>query len=40
MNEGELRDKYKAMVGTMDVLKTDWDSIKEKDGRGFNLLPP
>ena len=30
MNEGELGDKYKAMAGTMDVLKPDWDSIKEK----------
>lgn len=39
MNEGELGDKYKAMVGTMDVLKPDWDRIREKDGRGFNLLP-
>lgn len=30
MNEGELGDKYKAMVGTMDVLKPDWDRIKKK----------
>lgn len=30
MNEGELGDKYKAMVSTMDVLKPDWDRIKEK----------
>ena len=39
MNEGELGDKYKAMVCTMDVLKPDWDRFREKDGRGFNLLP-
>ena len=37
MNEGELGDKYKAMVGTMDVLKPDWDRIREKDGRGSLL---
>lgn len=30
MNEGELGDKYKAMVGTMDVLKPDWDRISKK----------
>lgn len=30
MNEGELGDKYKAMVGTMDVLKPDWDRIRKK----------
>lgn len=30
MNEGELGDKYKAIVGTMDVLKPDWDRIKKK----------
>lgn len=30
MNEGELGDKYKAMVGSMDVLKPDWDRIRKK----------
>ena len=30
MSEGELCDKYKAMVGTMDALKPDWDKIKKK----------
>lgn len=30
MNEGELCDKYKAIVSTMDVLKSDWDKIKKK----------
>ena len=30
MNEGELGDKYKAMVGMMDVLKPDWDRIRKK----------
>lgn len=30
MNEGELSDKYKAMVCTMDVLKPDWDRIRKK----------
>lgn len=30
MNKGELSDKYKAMVGTMDVLKPDWDRISKK----------
>ena len=30
MNEGELCDKYKAMVCTMDALKKDWDKIKKK----------
>ena len=39
MNEGELGDKYKAMVGTMNVLKPDWTELERKDGRGFNLLP-
>lgn len=40
MNEGELCDKYKAMVGSMDVLKPDWDKSERKDGRESNLLPP
>ena len=30
MNDGELSDKYKAMVCTMDVLKQDWDRIIKK----------
>ena len=30
MNEGELSDKYNAMVCTMDVLKPDWDRIIKK----------
>ena len=30
MNEGELGDKFKAMVGTMDALKPDWDRIKKE----------
>ena len=30
INEGELCDKYKAMVGSMDVLKPDWDRIRKK----------
>lgn len=30
MNEGELGDKFKAMVGMMDALKPDWDKIKKK----------
>ena len=30
MNEGELSDKYKAMVCTMNVLKPDWDRIRKK----------
>ena len=30
MNEGELSDKYKVMVGTIDVLKPDWNRIRKK----------
>ena len=30
MNEGELGDKYKAMVCTMDVLKPDWADSEKK----------
>lgn len=35
MNEGELSDKYKAMVCTMDVLKPDWDRIRKKRRKRF-----
>lgn len=35
MNEGELGDKYKAMVGTMDVLRADWDYIRKKRRQRF-----
>lgn len=35
MNEGELGDKYKAMVGSMDVLKPDWDRIRKKRRKRF-----
>lgn len=35
MNEGELGDKYKAMVGMMDVLKPDWDRIRKKRRKRF-----
>lgn len=33
MNEGELGDKYKAMVGTIDVLRPDWECIKKRRNR-------
>ena len=37
--KANLETNTKAMVCTMDVLKPDWDRFREKDGRGFNLLP-
>lgn len=35
MNDGELGDKYKAMVSTVDALGEDWDEVKKKRQRGF-----
>lgn len=34
MNEGELGDKYKAMIDTMEVLRPDWERIKQDRQQG------